>query len=574
MTPFSTKSISKSSTERRIDYGDEMQISGIRVRPSGGSGNLTFQQFVEELKRFDRSSLLAASSRISWNIWDSDVPLPESEDLFICRAYMPQIAVLAVATCDDSATPRFPTEPEATRLARELLGVRSAMSNLQYRDQIELPALEQALTSSALFKGIVQDRDSLVATHALVSFARDLRAQWAPRSVNPISIFRGWKIAKYLEDRAKGFQSAVKRLWKIELAHLAHCGMALLAMARDSGGLVSLADTSGLDGLPAHLGVDGDVVKLVANRLSRSRSQYEEWYQKDVLAYPELFRKYVPSPFVATPLVLINEEFHHIQAPPPAYVVPSPAHLLWYFQSAPFEAARALSGSWHPDLKPPLGEAVSDYVYWMLVGICGENNVIPLDALFGGSHSSRADFAVLAGEYVLIIESKTSVASAQAKSVMSMQDYVDIWERICAAYVQCTATTRAPEFRGDSRLKSAAKFVHLVTFEEQICLEGAALNAVAAAQGLFDAHGVSRVEAVTLENLEDLLVRLGPARLAEGIAEKWEGEKHGEGLYQYIARRHTSGKPYSDRSYAREEFLDFFKMEAVFDAIQQKDSQM
>lgn len=550
---------------------DQLQISGIRLHSSLRSRNLSFSDFVNTLQEFDCSGLLTVASILSWEIWLSPSTFPEPDDIGICRIYMPTIAALAVATCHDSVNPRFPTELDVRQLALELLGVSSPITETHYRDQVELPALKSALSSSTPFQTVRFDIKALRAIHALVSFARDIRAQWSFRTNYAWSIFRGWKIATFLDRRAKGFLHAVARLWNVELAHLALCGMTLLAMAQESRGLVSLSQPRALDSLPAKYGIDADVVKLVANRISRAPSEYQAWYQTEVLGYPELLRKYAASPLVATPLVSIEGSFKHIRSPLPAFAVPSPAHLMWYFQSAPFEAVQALSNSWDPDLRGKLGSAVSDYVYWMLCGTCGQENVISLDALFATADSAHADFAVIADNYVLIIESKTSVGNVEAKTVISMQHYVDIWERIWSAYAQCISTTSAAAFRLEPRLSSTTKFAYLVTFEEHICLEGAGLNAVAAAEGVFSSHHMTSIEAVTLQSLEDLLVQLGPKGLAETIEAKWTSGRHGEGLDQYVARRRTPGQPFSDRGYARADFLKFFKMEKVFKTIQERD---
>jgi hypothetical protein len=546
-----------------------MNIGGITVRPGGSANDLRFESFVGRLRRFSRSDVASIATHISWTIWKTETPDPEPADWYLCRAFMPTIAVLGIAVCHDNRDRKVPTEHEMRALANDLLGVRAPISDERLRPQ-ELESLDHALRASAHFAKVATDADSLRAVHAFISVARDLRAQWSFRASTPAAFIRAWAVAANLEAQVPGFLKRLSGQWNIGLRDLLRCCFALLAIADDNPNTLGAFSLNALGTEEVEpYGISLEALRLVANRLGQPPGHFNEWYRGTVLAHPDSLRKYVPHPLVADPLVTIDHTLKkRYTAPRHSYLCPSPSHLIWRAQSIVVDAARAQG------LATEVGHAISKYVGDLLIGICGAEAVVNLDEVFGPESPTHADYAVLLGMTAIIIESKTSLGSAAGKSIITPGDYVESWHRIWEAYLQCARTPFATQFRGDRRLAGVTNFVYLVTFEEQMCIEAAALNSVAFADGLFRAEGFSRAEAVTLQELEDALVLYGPERLAAEVAAKWQSGHHGNLLSAHLRKRPQPGKPFSDRGYAAAHARELFGSERVLDAIRAGDTRI
>ncbi len=379
-------------------------------------------------------------------------------------------------------------------------------------------------------------------------------------------------IAHHIEARAKGFIHQFERFWRSDLKGLLHASFGLIVLAEQNnvGGALTLNDLKISEDPP--LAFDQDLLCLVAQRLARSADGFHSWYRDVVRSFPDQLRKYVSHPFVSSPLILLDGAFKKYQGPSPSYICPSPAHLIWKVQAIPIDAARALAPDWkEADLLKEVGNALSDYLGAILRSTCGAENVIALDSLFAGQADKHADYAVVCGDRALIIESKSSLNSTLGKSIIAPADYVESWARIWGAYVQCARTPRSKEFRAHERLKGVKHFVHIATFEEQICPEGAALNQVARESGLFEKEGFSNAEAVPLQELEDLIVRFGPSRLFDGIVEKWASGAHDHLLSTFMSKQGRPATPHSDRGYLEQAAEQLFGSQKVLDAIRRND---
>jgi hypothetical protein len=548
-----------------------MRIGGIGVHPGGSASDLRFEAFIDRLRTFSRSSIARVGAHISWTIWRTPAPSPEPPDWYVCRAYMPLISALGVAVCDDSGDRKVPTESDMRALANDLLGVRSPIS--EERDRVaELEELRAALNGTASLSGVAPTDDSLRAVHGFISVARDLRAQWSFRSVTPTGILRAWATAQHLERRVPGFLERLAAQWNIGLRDLLRCCSGLLALgANDPKTLGAFALQSVGTEEVEPFGITLDALRLVASRLGQPPAYFFSWYRDVVLPCRDSHRKYVPHPLVREPLVTIDASLTKYQAPPHSYLCPSPAHLVWKTQSLVTDSARALGATWNPALKTEVGHALADVVREMLVGVCGRDSVVDLDAVFGPAAPTHADFAVLVGTTAIIIESKTSLGTAEGKSVITPAQYVASWQRIWEAFLQCVRTPRATEFKSDARLAHITDFVFFVTFEEQMCVEAAALNAVGVADGVYRAEGVSHAEAVTLQELEDALVVFGPTKLSEAVREKWRNGRHGDLLSAFLRGQQRPRRPFSDRGYAARYSEELFGSQRVLDAIRAAD---
>lgn len=484
---------------------------------------------------------------------------------------MPLITTLGVAVCQDARDRKEPDERDMRALANDLMGVRIPIS-IENDRRSEIEELGRSLRQSASFASLAPNDDSLRAIHGYISYARELRAQWSFRAVTPVGLLRAWATACQLEIRVPGFLNRFAAQWNIGLRDLLRCCSGLLALGSNDPktlGAFPLQNIGTEEVEP--FGIDIDALRLVARRLGQAPSYFHSWYRREVLSYKDSHRKYVPHPLVREPLISIDSSLKRYDAPPHSYLCPSPAHLVWKTQTLVADTARVLGETWNPALKPEMGHALSSVAREMLVAVCGVESVVDLDAVFGSSAGTHADFAVVTGTTAIVIESTTSLGSAEGKSVITPSQYVESWRRIWEAILQCVRTPRASEFRSDPRLVGVTDFVYLVTFEEQMCVEAAALNSVGVADGLFEAEGVEHAEATTLQELEDALVVYGPSKLFEIIVGKWRARRHGDLLSAYLRACPRPGVPFSNRAHLERYSEELFGSQRLLDAIRAAD---
>jgi hypothetical protein len=179
-----------------------------------------------------------------------------------------------------------------------------------------------------------------------------------------------------------------------------------------------------------------------------------------------------------------------------------------------------------------MGTHVEDYLYQLLVSICGTENVVRVPRALT---TQRADFIVKLGDRrALIIESKSSLGSAIGTSVAQPRDAVDVLERLVKSYSQC-ASLRAEGLEqfgaGLDRIKNV---VSVVCFDEVVVFEGGAVNRFLRETGGFRRMGLSQCEALSLHDLEHCLLSIGPYRLSRMVEEKWKNGRADDMLFDYL----------------------------------------
>ncbi len=255
-----------------------MMVGGMEVIESANTGDLDFQGFIERLRPFALSEVVRIASHISWTIWNSTPPDPEPEAWYLCRAQMPNIAILALSVCDDGPSRRTPTEAEMIRLASDLLCVRTPISDDAVH-MSELAALRTALSTSKHFAGVATEPADLRAIYAFITAAREIRSQWASRSNSPAGLARAWAIANNVEALEPGLMAHFQANWGGGLRDVLLSIAALMSIAGSNNpdvlgafGLnVENAETATACGIPVSL------LQRVAARLAQQPPFFRQW---------------------------------------------------------------------------------------------------------------------------------------------------------------------------------------------------------------------------------------------------------------------------------------------------------
>lgn len=513
------------------------EILGIKVKESADTRNLGYDQYVAEVSKFDRTVLLLRASDILWQIWrNPSEPAGREHDYSLCRTYISRVVAIAAANCQNTDPPKAITESEFINLVHEYLGIVESVTDRNFFHQHEGPRFLKALQEHETFRNYVPPVAVLHAYASRLTVLRTLRAQWDYRAVSLFGIFRSWDIVSRLDKRHHGWIfDRLKKALNIEPRDYIRAGMALLASDMMSGqpGVIIPRKLTVDKEVTDSLNLDAEALLFVANRLSQTCDDLELWHKTEVNPLPEPYRKYAPHPLVAQPLIRLDKGFRGWVDDEIGFLCPSPPHLVWNMQSACIEAIRKLP-KYTPteNLMAELGSCLSDYLHDFLSTTCDPAAVVELDEDFKHQEQHQqeqhADFVVVAGDLALVIESKTSLGPTSAKSIVSPEDTVAIWSRMLRAYQQCAHTINSNIWSKSPSLAKAKRFVSIVCFDEAMCPDGAAFNDYGVRSGVFKALSLGPTEAVSLQDLENLLGTFGAERLGNMILNKWASDKHGD----------------------------------------------
>jgi hypothetical protein len=271
--------------------------------------------------------------------------------------------------------------------------------------------------------------------------------------------------------------------------------------------------------------------------MARTCDEFSEWYEQANSQVHEFYRKFVPHPLVMSPLIKVDDSFKGAPSRGGIYICPSPNHIIWRIQASIIDAIRDLPvrvGSIAGEnLKSELGDCLSDYLFDLLLKVCGKENVLKIDE-HAGDKEKHADFILVDGEVAIVVECKTSLGSTLAKSVVAPSAIVNLWERLHDAYVQCATTIRSDIWKSHPRLLSVKKIASIVSFDEILCPDGPAFNGFAREAGVLADIQLELVEAISIREFEELIGTLGIAQLFTLIQQKWAANKHDELLDTYF----------------------------------------
>jgi hypothetical protein len=215
--------------------------------------------------------------------------------------------------------------------------------------------------------------------------------------------------------------------------------------------------------------------------------------------------------------------------------------MLWRCQTACIDALCQLPEGQFGNVRSALGECVEEYLYRLLCYVCGEHNVVRLNKVIRGDR--HADFIVVAGSSAIVLECKKTVGSVAAKSIVRPGDLVDMWERFAEGYEQCARVVQHDVWRELPALRAVTSIVSIVCADESLCVEGPLFNSFGQDSGYFGANAIGPTEALSLAELEDALIRIGPQALHDLVQKRWATNSAGRLFSLYFKETGAGNGP-------------------------------
>lgn len=499
--------------------------AGLRS-PSADAGP-TYEEFVRRLRRYTRTSLLDAGTATGWKAWSGST-VARSEHVrtwreeHLCRAYAGRVTAIAAAEANEHRDTAAGGE-DVARLVHDFLAIQDPLCEPSCFEK-ECAELAERLEAVAEFHGRFADRQQIVYAATMLSMNRLARSQWEFRTGTTESLARTWFILKELDSRY-GTNDRLKAVLMAHPRDVLRAGFGLLAIAgadEARAGRINLAEWRVSSDVATRLDLDIDALRQVASRFSWSCTEFRTWHNAVRRSTAEPYRKYVPHPLAEKPLIRLDPSFRGVGDERDCYLVPSPDHVLEHTRAVCIEAMRQLEID-GVNLLGELGPATEAYLEMMLKTVCGEENVLRIPASGDGK---AADFFVAAGDLGLVIESKRALGSSWDKDLLTPASVVAIWRKLFEAYSQCAASARRKPWKQTLRFSHIDEVVCVVTLDDVLAADGATFNQLASKAGIIRDLGLGAIEPLSVSDLSDHLMRLGPVHLTEIIKKKWADGKH------------------------------------------------
>jgi hypothetical protein len=497
---------------------------------------MRYSEFVERVASFRASSVTDTCAYILWDQFGQRFSAAENQDIALLRAFGGRIAVIA-ATHGEESTPKLARGGDLFRLSHEFLEVDDGALEEAFQAEERRKLFECWTRSSVLGEYRLTDRCLAEATLAR-TVMRMMRSQWDLTNAHSHALPRAWELIRRVQRRTPTLDPIgyLKRALAMEPQAFLRTAYLLFAMnARDHGRL-DFRGAQLSDKFPESWDIRNDDLLLVAERMSIHADDLRRWEHEVVTPLPDAFRKYAPLPLPRFPLIQRREQVAAPAALRGRYVTPCPGSAQLALQNACVQLLREAPPAGSKSHAVELGHALEGYLYDFLVTVAGRENVLRVDSI--ARDTRRADMIVAVGSKAFVIESKSLLGSSTAKAIAEAHDSVEIWEKIHGAYEQCACTVRDDAlWRASPRLSSVTDVASLVCFDEVLCIEGTAFNALSACAGISERLGVNRIETVTVQYLESVISWYGLERLFDLITEKWASGKQGDDLTAFIANK-------------------------------------
>lgn len=303
---------------------------------------ISYEDFVERVRRFKRTSVLLRCQRLGWKIWKNPGSLPFN-DAHLCQAHLGTVAAIGAAAGNEHRE-RLATDGDVVRLCHDFLRIEERFLDRSGEVTEELMGM---LGSSRIFAAYEIPREVVGLAALRITLARLVRSQWDARMAAYYGIPREWELLRRLYRRLDSdLIERHQRVLGIEPIGYMRAGLALFALLDTSTdpGFTDVSTATFAECVDEALALDRDALEHVAvNRLARSKEELRAWLD-GVRQLPRLDRKYAPSPLVANPLFRLDSSFPGTKGNGREVVCVSPAHFVWALQTSAMgalpEAAR------------------------------------------------------------------------------------------------------------------------------------------------------------------------------------------------------------------------------------------
>lgn len=508
---------------------------------------MKYSELVQKIRKYKRRSILDSGTYACWDVWQNgptEINTIQSQEAFLIRAYASRIVAISAATGNDHR--RSDANPDIIlALCNDFLAVEDIHSRTDVFEEEEVAPMQKALLAIDFFKEHATDYDLIKKCAAQIFIQRLLRSQWEFRQHRPDSIVRSWMIFKALNERLQGApEQLIEKMSGLNPKELPRIGFFIYSLAGLTKGEVpigriSVREVKIAEEIRNRLNLSNDKIKKVARDFSINFSDLRTWHNK-VSAEVEYYRKYSAHPFVVSPLLTDRTigDYENL------FYGPSPHHLVWKTKQYLVDS---LAEAGLKNLRNELGLAREDYIKKFLKSLSNVE-VIELNEVLHNPRHKYPDFLLKVRDKGLLIESKGALTSAWGVTLARPKDVAEMWRRLFEGISQCQDFIDNKDKYSFSN--DISEIASIVCVSTEVLAEGAIFSLFGFESGLLSDRNAKNFEIMSLQQMEDYLLELGPEEVYCGIFNKWKNgliEQSFSTFYNEYFK--PKAKPYSDRTF-------------------------
>lgn len=486
-----------------------------------------YDNYVEKIRRFKQDDTLLCATESLWKVWhyeNEKLTKKQKHELILVRAYAPRVLCIAAATSNDHRS-LSPQLKDILNLSRFHLEIDETISDKDFIAS-EVEILAKAISGSELAKYNIPEN----LIHSCVTslfFQRLVRSQWDSAAYSMRHVFRSWLIYQHLDCRMGGKASkSIRTLFNQDPIDAFRSALCTYFMASDDNngkklkGIFDLNKSNVELEIEKKFKIDRETIRQMAANLAREIDTYRKWHDEEVLALPEVYRKYAPLPLYKSPLFPAEEIWtgkprgtmqNIFLCPSPHILLASLSDLFFRELSANPQLALGVNASIE------LGYAGEDYLEQTLPVILPNAKITRLQS----NNDKTADFIVETEETFFVIETKKCLGGAEAKTIARPIDVVSVWCRLLESYEQCSATIQR-----DLKTQIDKKpIIALIVVNDTVLGEQGLFDFIAHHAGIHSSLGLNYVEVLSLDQIEQIFKYRSTADVTRSILEKWKTSK-------------------------------------------------
>ena len=202
-----------------------------------------YQDYVQQIRAFSRSSMIYSSTEASWSIWkrllDNRLITGEKPEEIVVKAHAPRIFSISVTTGNNHRK-KLATVDDIVKLSHDCLGVFESINDKKIIES-EIQDILKYLEESKIIPHLSTDhlKNIVHATVGGLFLQRTFRSQWDSSSYSIHHVPRLWRVFQLLDSQLDGVSTQIARkIFGMDPIHTVRSAFGLYTMADQSKPLV------------------------------------------------------------------------------------------------------------------------------------------------------------------------------------------------------------------------------------------------------------------------------------------------------------------------------------------------
>ncbi|WP_447970366.1 hypothetical protein [Nitrospira sp. M1] len=465
------------------------------------------QSMANKVRRYRKDDVVSLGLDLVWAdlCKDSEMRGFAEGQRIVMRAYGPKIILLGLSAANNHRTITI-NSVQFHNLCHDYLGLPETVNYPEFINA-EAQEIHKTLEQQGWLDQRYLNLDILKRCCLDIFVSRSIGSQSKGYKSNMSEIYTDYGLLERLDERSSGDVAIIsEKTFGLNLLQLYRASFFLYAMANASRnkGRIDFEDFRAEAALLNTLQISEEQIKALAKQLSFPEENLRcDWFNPLKDFHP-MHQKYHPDPLSAKPLICLRGSNKK------QFILPSPRSFTRSLRSAIYGSILQCSQF------SVLGDVIEVHIQNALENIFGSDSVSKIE-----HEGKKADIFLQLKKINLIIETKTAIASVEARSIMRPEDINNIWERFYNASVQCSESIK--------KLATPAKInIPVILVADHITAEAMPFLLFAHRSGLLKDLGIEGIQYLSWNALENTLSGISIEQFEKTLIDNYEKLAHAE----------------------------------------------